>query len=172
MQRVLPVRPHYLTSRRSQPTAVAPRRTCTPHVGHRALLTHCTHACSFPWLIWALSTLPVLLSLGHLLRPRLIRRGSAALAAVLAVLQMIAADTFHNVAHSRLADAISKVEHGNLICVAGFAILAAMSLLMILLESFLGDRHLEERNERKATEAERVGTAGGQVGMREPVAKV
>lgn len=129
--------------------------------------------CRFPWFIWALSTLPVLLSMGHLLRPHLVRRGSAALAAVLAVLQMIATDTFHNLSHSRLADAISKVQHGNQVCVVGFAILAAMSLLMILLESLLGDRHLEQRNERKAEEARARGDAtGGKVGTQEPAIKV
>ena len=94
-----------------------------------------------------LCALPVLLSLGHLIKPTLVRRGSAALFAALLVFQVFAANTFHDLAEAPLADAFKKVERGNHARLSGFAIMAAMSLLMIILESFIGDEHEHRHGE-------------------------
>lgn len=97
-------------------------------------------ACRFPWFIWALSALPVLLSVVHLIKPSLVRRGTAALFAALAVLQCLATNTFHDLTESPIAMQFDDVEIGNKVRTAGFALMAAMSLLMIILESFMGEK--------------------------------
>jgi hypothetical protein len=83
---------------------------------------------------------PVLLSVVHLVKPSFVRGGSSALFAVLAVLQMLATDTFHNMAKSDLADRSSSYKKGSYIAVVGFGLLSALSLLIILLESFIGHK--------------------------------
>ena len=92
----------------------------------------------FLWLIWALSALPVLLSIVHLIKPRLVARGSAALFAVLAVFQIFAANTFHDLTTSVVAEQFDDVKKADKARLVGFAVMAAMSLLMIILESFMG----------------------------------
>jgi hypothetical protein len=52
---------------------------------------------------------------------------------------MIAAETFHDLSHSGLADTYNKFEKGSIVTTVGFAMMAAMSLLLIIFESFLGD---------------------------------
>lgn len=118
----------------------------------------CKTLLRFPWFIWVLGALPVLLSVGHLLKPCIFRRGSSALFAVLAVLHMIAAETFHDISRTDLADKYKRVEQGSKICSVGFALMAAMSLFLIIFESFLGD-HLKREHVTTAGSKE----AGGRV---------
>ena len=110
--------------------------------------------CRFLWLIWALSALPVLLSIVHLIKPRLVARGSAALFAVLAVFQIFAANTFHDLTTSVVAEQFDDVKKADKARLVGFAVMAAMSLLMIILESFMGgEGHSQRRH--SATEGGR-----------------
>jgi hypothetical protein len=113
------------------------------------------YACRFPWFIWALSFLPVLLSLGHLLKPTMLRRGSAPLWAVLATLQMILTETLHDISHSSmLVDRFERVDRSIKVAIAGFAIMAAMALAHIIFESFLCDHtHHRTSTEVAATTA-------------------
>jgi len=95
----------------------------------------CSDLFRFPWFLLVLSLVPLLLSIGRFVRPNLIGSGSSALYAVLAALQILACDAFVNGADSALADTYDKVKNGNRLRAAGFAIMAAMSMLAIIVES-------------------------------------
>lgn len=101
------------------------------------------------WFILVLSMLPPVLSIMRFLRPGKVGASTTALFAVLAVLQMLATDSFVNITDSRTADAFDEVRKGNQVAVVGFAVMSAMSLLAIVVDSFVdGDttRPVEARS--------------------------
>ena len=101
-------------------------------------LTAAALSCRFPILIWAFSVLPFLLSVLHLIKPSLVKRGSAALFAFAAVLQVFAVNTFHDLTTNATSHLFHTILVGNYVRIVGFSFMAAMSLLMIILESFMG----------------------------------
>lgn len=105
--------------------------------------------CRFPWFVWALNFLPVLLSLGAVLKPDIFGVSATTLWAVVTVLNILMANSFNNV---RDSDALGgSTKDRALAALAGFAIMAATGLLIMLVHGMLHEDKAREHTGSEVT---------------------
>lgn len=130
----------------------------------------CNKLYRFAWFVWALSTVPLLLSVVHNVRPHLVARGSGALFAILAVLQILLANEFFNLddrvretgTGTSGVDGVSDTISTNdtlrdwvRVTLAGFAIMAAAALMTIIFEALTDPN--KSRHEHSSGDHDQVG---------------
>lgn len=102
----------------------------------------CRKLLRFPWFIWCLCTLPLLLSIVHNVKPKLVPRGTSGLFAIIAVLTILMCNDFYNQAEA----VVGKMDRYAKLTLAGFAVLAIGALFSIIIESGMNPHKTDEEH--------------------------
>eukprot|EP01025_Chloroclados_australasicus_P024360 TRINITY_DN24453_c0_g1_i1.p3 TRINITY_DN24453_c0_g1~~TRINITY_DN24453_c0_g1_i1.p3 ORF type:complete len:194 (+),score=37.73 TRINITY_DN24453_c0_g1_i1:260-841(+) len=124
---------------------------------------NCKDLYRLPWFLWSVSVVPVIVMVANMIAPKFVRLTSGGLFAVLAVFQIIGTDTFVNFEENAVSDSISDVRRNTRVAIVGFAFMASISLLMVVLDVLQFPQHEEHHSDETAVHGERRSDASDKV---------